>query len=140
MRQTHVIRYLVVATLLLLLAACGQLPRHAHLHAAAAGRNPARRGDAPAPAPAAAPDLAQQVQNLEARVQQLESHLAQLETPERDPVASKARAVPPPPPPAPPNPRPPRLRVQGRKKITPKACASITPRNMRRPRTSFICT
>ena len=52
--------------------------RHAHDHAARAGRDPTRRGGAgPAQAPAPAPDLAQQVQNLEARVAQLEGQSAQ---------------------------------------------------------------
>ena len=61
MRQARVIRYLVVVALLLLLAACGQLPRHAHVHAAPAGRDPAGRGGAgpgpgsrPRPGPAGA--------------------------------------------------------------------------------------
>ena len=37
MRQAGVIRYLVVAASLLFLAACGTVPRPAHVHAAHAG-------------------------------------------------------------------------------------------------------
>ena len=103
MRQAGVIRYLVVAALLLLLGglwsaspACARpcRPRRPRPH-------PARRA---APAPAPAPDLAQQVQNLEARVQQLESRLAQSEGPKAAPAAARERPVPPPSTPSSPKP------------------------------------
>ena len=93
MRQARVIRYLVVAALLLLLAACANFP-------SMRSSMPPPPAEAPpgaaAPAPAPPPDLAQQVQNLEARVQQLESRLAQSEGPSAAPTAAKERAVPPP--------------------------------------------
>ena len=61
MRQARVIRYLVVAALLLLLGGLWSVPRHAHVHAAPAGRDPTRRGGAgpgpgsrPGPGPAGA--------------------------------------------------------------------------------------
>lgn len=97
MRQVRVIRYLVVAALLLLLAACGQFPgMRTNMPPTPADTPPG----AVAPAPAPASDLAQQVQNLEARVQQLESQLGQQQSqtappvPAPAPVASKPRALP----------------------------------------------
>jgi tol-pal system protein YbgF len=89
MRQAGVIRYLVITTLLLFLAACGRFP--------------GMRTDMPPPpaepppgvaAPPPAPDLPQQVQNLEVRVQQLESQLAQLQSQTAPPAAAKPRALP----------------------------------------------
>lgn len=93
MRQARVIRYLMVAVLLLLLAACGQFPGM---------RTPMPPPPADTPpgavAPAPASDLAQQVRNLEARVQQLESQLGQQQSqtapPAPAPVAPKPRALP----------------------------------------------
>ena len=93
MRQARVIRYIVVTTLLLLLAACGQLPGMRTPMPPTPAETPS---GAAAPAPAPAPDLAQQVQNLEARVQQMESRLADLEGHQGAPVAARERAVPPP--------------------------------------------
>jgi tol-pal system protein YbgF len=95
MRQVGVIRYLVVAVLLLLLAACGQFPgMRTNMPPPPADTPPG----AVAPAPAPASDLAQQVQNLEARVQQLESQLGQQQSqtapPAPAPVAPKPRALP----------------------------------------------
>jgi len=95
MRQVRVIRYPVVAVLLLLLAACGQFP-------GMRTNMPPPPADAPpgAVAPAPASDLAQQVRNLEARVQQLESQLGQQQSqtappvPAPAPVASKPRSLP----------------------------------------------
>ncbi|MDO9531558.1 MAG: tetratricopeptide repeat protein [Deltaproteobacteria bacterium] len=105
MRQAGVIRYLVVAALLLLLAACGQFPGlRTPMPPTPAEPPPGAAAPAPAQAPAPAPDLAQQVQNLEAQVQQLESRLADLEGRKGVPVAAKARAVPPPSTPSPPKP------------------------------------
>jgi len=93
MRQVRVIRYLVVAALLLLLAACANFPSMRSSMPPPPAETPPGAAE---PAPAPAPDLAQQVQNLEARVQQLESRLAQLEGPKAAPTAAKERAVPPP--------------------------------------------
>jgi TolA-binding protein len=91
MRQTAVIRYLVVAALLPLLAACANFP------GMRTSMPPPPAEGAPgtaAPAPASAPDLAQQVQNLEARVQQLEGRVAQLEAGKKAPAGVKERALP----------------------------------------------
>jgi tol-pal system protein YbgF len=84
MRQTRVIRYVLVAALLLLLAACGQFPgMRTSMPPTPAETPPGAAAPPPdqvqAPAPAPAPDLAQQVQNLEARMQQLEGQMAQLQ-------------------------------------------------------------
>jgi tol-pal system protein YbgF len=74
MRQARVIRYLVVAALPLLLAACGQFPGlRTEMPPTPPEPPPGAMAPPPAQAPAPAPDLAQQVQNLEARVAQLES-------------------------------------------------------------------
>ena len=98
MRQARVIRYLVVAALLLLLAACGQFPgMRTNMPPVPAETPPGAPAPAPDQASAPAPDLAQQVQNLEARVQQLESRLAEPEGRRGAPAATKERAVPPPP-------------------------------------------
>ena len=101
MRQARVIRYLVVAALLLLLAACGRFPgMRTEMPPTPAEPPPGAAAPAPAQAPAPAPDLAQQVQSLEARVQQLESQLGQQQSqtappvPAPAPVASKPRALP----------------------------------------------
>ena len=105
MRQARVIRYLVVAALLLLFAACGQFPgMRTNMPPTPAETPPGAPAPAPAEAPAPAPDLAQQVQNLEARVQQLESRLAGPEGRKGAPAAAKERAVPPPPTPSSPKP------------------------------------
>ena len=97
MRQARVIRYLVVAALLLLLAACGQFPgMRTPMPPVPAEPPPGAAAPAPAQAPAPAPDLVQQVQNLEAQVQQLESRVADLEGRKGAPAAAKVRAVPPP--------------------------------------------
>ena len=104
MRQARMIRYLVVAALLLLLAACGQFPgMRTNMPPPPAETPPGAA--APAPAAVPAPDLAQQVQNLEARVQQLESQLGQMQSRPAAPApaAVKPRAVPAP---AAPSPRP----------------------------------
>ena len=93
MRQARVVRYLVVAALLLLLAACANFPSMRSSMPPPPAETPPGAAE---PAPAPTPDLAQQVQNLEARVQQLESRLAQLEGPKGAPAAGKERAVPPP--------------------------------------------
>ena len=99
MRQARVIRYLMVTTLLLLLAACGQFP------GMRTPMPPTPVETAPgSPAPAPAPDLAQQEQNLEARVQQLESRVADLEGRTGAPAPAKERAVPPPSTPSSPKP------------------------------------
>jgi len=97
MRQAGVIRYLVVAALLLLLAACGQFPgMRTNMPPPPAEPPPGAAGPAPGQAPAPAPDLAQQVQNLEARVQQLENQSAQppsrTAAPAPAPAATKPRA------------------------------------------------
>jgi tol-pal system protein YbgF len=91
MRQVRVIRYLAVAALLLLLAACGQFPGMRTSMPPTPAETPP---DAGGPAPAPAPDLAQQVQNLQAQVQQMEARLAQLEGYQGAPGAAKERAIP----------------------------------------------
>jgi len=92
-----VIRYLVMTTLLLFLAACGRFPGM-RTEMPPTPAEPPPGAAAPAPAQAPAPDLAQQVQNLEARVAQLESQLAQPQgrpaTAAPAPVAAKPRALP----------------------------------------------
>jgi tol-pal system protein YbgF len=93
MRQAGVIRYLVVAAFLLLLAACGQFPgMRTPMPPTPAEPPPGAAAPPPGQAPASAPDLTQQVQNLEARVAQLESQLAQ--TPSRPPAPAPAPAKP----------------------------------------------
>ena len=91
MRQAGVIRYLAVAALLLLLAACGQFP-------GMRTNMPPPPADAPpgavVPPPSSPPDLAQQVQNLEARVQQLESQLGQQQNQAAPPAAPQPRTPP----------------------------------------------
>ena len=105
MRQARVIRYLVVAALLLLLAACGQFPgMRTNMPPPPAEPPPGAVAPAPGQAPAPAPDLAQQVQNLEARVQELESRSADQEGRKRAPAAAKERAVPAPSTPSAPKP------------------------------------
>ena len=103
MRQAGVIRYLVVAALLLLLAACGQFPGMRTNMPPPPAEPPAGAAAPPDQVIAPAPDLAQQVQNLEARVQQLESRLASQEGYQKPPAAARERAVPAPSvPPSPP--------------------------------------
>jgi len=99
MRQACVIRYLVVAALLLLLAACANFPSMRTSMPAPPAEPPP---GAAAPAPASPPpmDMAQQVQNLEARVQQLESRLAELESRKGAPPPAKERPGPAPAPPS----------------------------------------
>jgi tol-pal system protein YbgF len=93
MRQARVIRYLMVAALLLLLAACGRFPgMRTEMPPTPAEPAPGAAAPAPAQAPAPAPDLAQQVQNLEARVAQLESQMAQPQGRPPAPAATKPRA------------------------------------------------
>jgi tol-pal system protein YbgF len=97
MRQAGVIRYLVVTTFLLFLAACGQFPgMRTNMPPPPAETPPGAAAPAPGQTPAPAPDLAQQVQNLEARVAQLESQSAQppsrTATPAPTPAAAKPRA------------------------------------------------
>ena len=99
MRQARLIRYLVVAALLLLLAACGQFPGMRTNMPPVPAETPAG-----AAAPAPAPDLTQQVQNLEVRMQQVESRLADLEGRKGTPAPARERAVPAPS--APPAPQP----------------------------------
>ncbi len=95
MRQARVIRYLVVAAFLLLLAACGTLPgMRTPMPPTPAEPPPGAAAPPPDQAPAPAPDLAQQVQNLEARVQQLENRLADQEGHRGTPAATKPRALP----------------------------------------------
>ena len=95
MRQAGVIRYLVVAALLLLLAACGQFPgMRTNMPPVPAETPPGAAAPAPDQTPAPAPDLAQQVQNLEARVAQLESQSAQPQSRTAAPAATKPRGLP----------------------------------------------
>jgi tol-pal system protein YbgF len=95
MRQARVIRYLVVATFLLFLAACGQFPgMRTNMPPTPAEPPPGAAAAPPDLAAAPAPDLAQQVQNLEARVQQLESQLAQQQGRSAPPAATKPRPLP----------------------------------------------
>ena len=95
MRQAGVIRYLAVAGLLLLFAACGQFPgMRTNMPPVPADTPPGAPAPGEAQAPAPAPDLAQQVQNLEARVAQLESQSAQLQSRTAAPAATKPRALP----------------------------------------------
>jgi tol-pal system protein YbgF len=97
MRQAGVIRYLVVAALLLLVAACGRFPgMRTTMPPPPAEPPPGVAAPPPTQAPAPAPDLAQQVQNLEARVAQLESQLAQPQGRPPAPAATKpwAQAAP----------------------------------------------
>ena len=105
MRQARVIRYLVVAALLLLLAACGQFPGMRTSMPPTPAEPPAgEAAPAPASAPTPAPDLAQQVQNLEVRMQQMESRLAELEGRKGTPAPARERAVPAPATPSAPKP------------------------------------
>jgi TolA-binding protein len=87
MRQTRVIRYLVVAALLLLLAACSNF-------SGMRTSMPPPPAETPAGAPAPAPAPAQPAQDLEARVQQLETRVADLEAHKGAPAPVKERAVP----------------------------------------------
>jgi tol-pal system protein YbgF len=105
MRRARVIRYLVVTTLLLLLAACGQFPgMRTPMPPTPPETPPGEAAAAPAQAPAPAPDLAQQVQNLEARVAQLESRSAEPEGRKKAPAPAKERTVPAPATPSSPKP------------------------------------
>jgi tol-pal system protein YbgF len=98
MRQAGVIRYLVVAALLLLLAACGRFPgMRTEMPPPPADPPPGTVAPPPGQGPPPAPDLAQQVQNLTVQVQQLESRVADLEGRKGAPAAPKVRSAPPPP-------------------------------------------
>ena len=138
MRQTGVIRYLVVAASLLFLAACGTVPGLRTSMPPTPAEPPPGASE---PAPPPAPDLAQQVQNLQAQVQQMEARLAEMEGHRGAPVAARERRPSRPPPP-PCIPRPPSLRfpAPGRTNIIRKACASITPRNTPMPGTRCTST
>ena len=95
MRQTGVIRYLVVVAVLVLAAACGTMPGMRTSMPPTPAEAPPGSA-APGQATAPAPDLAQQVQTLQSQVQQLETRVAQLEGhPAASPTA-KPQAVPPP--------------------------------------------
>jgi tol-pal system protein YbgF len=97
MRQARVIRYLVITTLLLLLAACGQFPgMRTNMPPPPAEPPPGAVAPPPDQAQAPAPDLVQQVQNLEARVQQMEGQLAQMQSRPAAPApaATKPRPAP----------------------------------------------
>ena len=95
MRQGSGMRHLAAAMGLLFLAACSQT--YPYVPATGPAAAPPAEGQAQAGAPGAAappaprPDLAQQVQALEARVQQLESRLAEVE---RSRVAAAPTAAP----------------------------------------------
>jgi tol-pal system protein YbgF len=93
MRQARVIRYMVVAAFLLLLAACGQFPGM-RTPMPPTPAEPPPGAAAPPPELAPAPDLAQPVQSQAARVQQLESSLAELEGRKKVPTPARERAVP----------------------------------------------
>jgi tol-pal system protein YbgF len=99
MRQARVIRYVVVAALLSLLAACGTVPG-LRTSMPPTPAEPGEAPPAPASAPTPAPDLAQQVQNLEVRMQQLESRLAEMQGRQGVPAPARERAVPAPAPPS----------------------------------------
>jgi tol-pal system protein YbgF len=105
MRQTHVIRYLVVGVLLLLTSACATyFPEFGRTKMPPVPQSPS---ETVTPSEARTADLAQQVQNLETRVQQLESQVANLEGGAPARASAKPRALPAPsttmyPPPAPP--------------------------------------
>jgi tol-pal system protein YbgF len=101
MRQARAIRYLVVAALLLLLAACGTVPGLRTSMPPTPAEPPAgEAAPAPGSAPTPAPDLAQQVQSLEVRMKQMESRLAELESRKGAPAPTRERAVPAPAPPS----------------------------------------
>jgi tol-pal system protein YbgF len=93
MRQARVIRYLVVAGLLVLPAACGTLPgmRTSMPPTPVEGQPGAPASGQPQ---AATPDLTQQVQNLEARVQQLENRVAEMEGRPAASTSAQPRTVP----------------------------------------------
>jgi tol-pal system protein YbgF len=93
MRQAGVIRYLVVVILLALSVACGTMPGMRTSMPPTPPEAPPGT-TAPGAAPAPALDLAQQVQNLEARVQQLEAQVAQMEGRQATPAAAKPHALP----------------------------------------------
>jgi tol-pal system protein YbgF len=95
MRQARVIRYLVAAALLLLLAACGQFPGlRTSMPPTPAETPPGAAAPAQDSAPAPAPDPAQPVPSLEARVQQLEMRVADLEARQGAPAPARERATP----------------------------------------------
>jgi tol-pal system protein YbgF len=101
MRRARAVRYLVVAALLSLLAACGTVPGLRTSMPPTPPEIPAgEAAPAPASAPTPAPDLAHQVQNLEVRMQQMESRLAELEGRKGSPAPARERAVPAPAPPS----------------------------------------
>jgi tol-pal system protein YbgF len=105
MREARVIRYLVVAALLLLLAACANFPAMRSSMPPTPAETPAgEAAPAPGSVPTPAPDPAQPTQNLEARVQQLESRVAELEGRKAAPAPARERAVPAPAAPSSPKP------------------------------------
>ncbi|MFZ5449552.1 MAG: tetratricopeptide repeat protein [Thermodesulfobacteriota bacterium] len=93
MRQAGLIRYLVVVMLLVLPVACGQFPGLRTSMPPTPAETPPGT-EAPGQAQTPAPDLVQQVQNLEARVSQLEGQLAQLETRRGVSPSAKTQAIP----------------------------------------------
>jgi TolA-binding protein len=93
MRQAGVIRYLAVVTLLVLPAACGQFPGMRTSMPPTPSETPPGTV-APEQAQAPAPNLAQQVQNLEVRVHQLENQVAAMEGHKAAPAAGKPHVVP----------------------------------------------
>ena len=138
MRQARVIRYLVVAALLLLLAACGQFPgmrtnmppTPAETPPGAAAPAPARPRLPPRTWPNRCKTWRPGCSSWRASWRQPQGRTGR---PRRLPRPGPCR---PPPPPVPPRPAAPAAPAPGRKKIIPKACASITPRNTARPGTS----
>ena len=118
MRQARVIRYLVVTALLLLLGGLWSVPRHAHAHAAYAGRDP---HPAPRRRPQARPRLPPRTWPNRYKTwrpgwQQLESRLAQPGRPQGGPGGRPSRGpCRPPPPPVPPSLRS-RSRLRGSEK------------------------
>jgi tol-pal system protein YbgF len=93
MRQARVFGYLAAGALLLLTAACASFPTMRTSMPPPPVENPP---GTVSPAQARGTDLAQQVQNLEARVQQLEKQVASLQGRREAPAAVKARPLPPP--------------------------------------------
>jgi tol-pal system protein YbgF len=93
MRQTGMIRYGVLAALLLFLEACANMPgMRTSMPPVPAETAPG--SEAPSQPQAAPDDLAQQVRNLETRVRQLETQVATLESHRAAPTAPKPHVVP----------------------------------------------
>jgi tol-pal system protein YbgF len=104
MRQARLIRYLVVAAFLLLLAACANFPAMRSSMPPTPAEPPPGAAAPPGSVPTPAPDPTQQMPTLETRVQQLESRLAELESRKGAPAPAKERTVPAPAPPSSPKP------------------------------------